>query len=101
MSAPAGLQSERTVLAWRRTALAATVVSVLLVRAALSSDSRPARLVLALSIATLAAVLVAARGRHRRHRALVTDPTPLPTAQAAAICAGIAATACGALLPLV
>ncbi|WP_410877150.1 DUF202 domain-containing protein [Nocardia sp. A7] len=101
MSTPAGLQSERTVLAWRRTALAATVVSVLLLRAAVPIGSWPTRLALAFSVVTLAAVVVAARGRHRCYRFDATDPAPLPTASAVAICAGIAATACSALLLLV
>ncbi|MFD3427646.1 DUF202 domain-containing protein [Nocardia fluminea] len=100
MSTRAGLQSERTVLAWRRTALAATVVCALLVRAAVLDDSWRPRLALAFSVATLAAVGVAARRRHRRYRFDATDPASLPAASAGAICAGIAATACTALLLL-
>ncbi|WP_280346961.1 DUF202 domain-containing protein [Nocardia neocaledoniensis] len=99
MTAPAGLQPERTVLAWRRTALAATVLSVLLVRSALASGSPAAPLALVCATVTLVAVLVAARERHRRYRADPTGAAPLPTAAAVTICAGIAVTA-GAVLPL-
>ncbi|MEV0075401.1 DUF202 domain-containing protein [Nocardia neocaledoniensis] len=99
MTAPPGLQPERTVLAWRRTGLAATVLTVLLVRAVVTSDSPAAPLALGCAAATLAAILAAARERHRRYRADPTAAAPLPTASAVAICAGTAMTA-GAALPL-
>ncbi|GEM35312.1 hypothetical protein NN3_63190 [Nocardia neocaledoniensis NBRC 108232] len=99
MTAPPGLQPERTVLAWRRTALAATVLTVLLVRAVVTSDAPAAPLALGCAAATLAAILAAARERHRRYRADLVAAAPLPTASAVAICAGTAMTA-GAALPL-
>ncbi|MFG2992406.1 DUF202 domain-containing protein [Streptomyces sp. NPDC048257] len=73
MSAPgrdrdAGLQPERTRLAWRRTTLASSVVAVLAVRQALRGSGAPVEVVGAAAIALiwLAFLWVA----HRRIRAL-------------------------------
>ncbi|WP_203579687.1 DUF202 domain-containing protein [Microbacterium hibisci] len=80
-----GLQPERTELAWRRTALAIGVGSLVALRVlpAAASDSAQAQLLLAPGIAGLAFAVVLwtlARARHLRvNRALVDDdPRGLP-----------------------
>lgn len=57
MSVDPGLQPERTRLAWRRTALASTVVTVLTVRLALTGG-RPGLLATALALVTWAAAML-------------------------------------------
>ncbi|WP_406367429.1 DUF202 domain-containing protein [Streptomyces sp. NBC_01546] len=70
----AGLQPERTRLAWRRTTLASSVVSVLALRQALRGSGRPLEVAGAAVIALvwLAFLWVA----HRRIRALAAGRPP-------------------------
>ncbi len=68
MTRDPGLQPERTVLAWRRTALHYTVVALLATRLAVVRD-RPAGLVAAVGL-WLAAVVVCQCRRSRRLIAL-------------------------------
>ncbi|WP_314249367.1 DUF202 domain-containing protein [Streptomyces sp. DSM 40907] len=70
----AGLQPERTRLAWRRTTLASSVVAVLAVRQALRGAGAPVELAGAAAIALiwLAFLWVA----HRRIRALAAGRPP-------------------------
>ncbi|MFI8387444.1 DUF202 domain-containing protein [Streptomyces sp. NPDC085540] len=67
----AGLQPERTRLAWRRTTLASSVVAVLALRQALRGTGAPVELagVAAIALIWLAFLWVA----HRRIRALAAD----------------------------
>jgi hypothetical protein len=87
VSGDRGLQPERTRLAWRRTALTATVVSVLTAR--LAAGTRLTTLG-ALGIAAVAVLWLAVLGIcHRRVDALATsEPTaarPSPALLAAAV----------------
>ncbi|GAA2640430.1 MULTISPECIES: DUF202 domain-containing protein [Streptomyces] len=68
----AGLQPERTRLAWRRTTLASSVVAVLALRQALRGSGAPVEMAGAAAIALvwLAFLWVA----HRRIRALAAGP---------------------------
>ncbi|MGW7440652.1 DUF202 domain-containing protein [Streptomyces sp. NPDC054849] len=79
MSAPdpnrdAGLQPERTRLAWRRTTLASSVVAVLALRQALRGAGAPVEVAGAAAIALIWLVFLAVA--HRRIRALAADRPP-------------------------
>jgi len=101
----AGLQPERTALAWRRTALALTVGSLLGLRVlpTVLGDGPAAYAVAGLGVVAAVAVLVGAHRRYRRvHRLLTSsdhDRVPLgggllPAAVAAlTLAAGVAALA--------
>ncbi|MGW0393749.1 DUF202 domain-containing protein [Streptomyces sp. NPDC003042] len=70
----AGLQPERTRLAWRRTTLACSVVAVLALRQALSGSGSPGEVAGAAAVAlTWMAFLWVA---HRRIRALAANRPP-------------------------
>ncbi|MFJ5103948.1 DUF202 domain-containing protein [Streptomyces sp. NPDC088554] len=79
-----GLQPERTRLAWRRTTLTCTVVTILAFRSMLRGDATPAGLTAAaLGVLLWPAFLSVA---HRRALALRTPRPPrLPTTMAAAM----------------
>ncbi|MQY28053.1 DUF202 domain-containing protein [Nocardia aurantia] len=70
-AADPGLQAERTVLAWRRTAVAVMANAVLLLHTALDSGWRPATLV---PLAAVGALVVAAGVCVRRGRTLSSNP---------------------------
>ncbi|MFD7558051.1 DUF202 domain-containing protein [Streptomyces sp. NPDC059533] len=86
----AGLQPERTRLAWRRTTLASSVVAVLALRAALRGTGTPVELagVSVIALVWLLFLWVA----HRRIRALATHPprTLAPRAAVAAVACTVA-----------
>jgi uncharacterized membrane protein YidH (DUF202 family) len=70
VNSPSGLQAERTRLAWRRTSLAMTVVTVLAVRLALTRGLAGALLAaaaLAGWVAVLWLTFPRIAGTHRRH----------------------------------
>ncbi|WP_328924880.1 DUF202 domain-containing protein [Streptomyces sp. NBC_00190] len=70
----AGLQPERTRLAWRRTTLACSVVAVLALRQALRGSGRPVEVA---GAAVTALIWVAFLWvAHRRIRALAAGPPP-------------------------
>ncbi|MFI5720367.1 DUF202 domain-containing protein [Nocardia sp. NPDC051750] len=99
MTTPPGLQPERTALAWRRTLLAATVVFVLLIRSAVVSPSPTTLAGLGAALVVLGSLAATARLRRHRYLRDPADPRPIPVSAAAAVCAGICLTACGALPP--
>ncbi|MGI5219883.1 DUF202 domain-containing protein [Nocardia sp. CA-290969] len=99
MTTDAGLQPERTALAWRRTLLAATVLFVLLIRSAVVTPSPRAFTGLCGAVVVLTALAATARLRRRRYLHDPADPRPIPVAAAAVVCAGICCTACGLLPP--
>ncbi|MEU1886420.1 DUF202 domain-containing protein [Micromonospora sp. WMMD987] len=82
-----GLQPERTRLAWRRTALAFTVVAVLAVRLALTGDAAGALLAGA-TVLLWSVTLVATWGRATGHRRAGIDARAVPLVALAA--AGLA-----------
>ncbi|MBQ0829861.1 DUF202 domain-containing protein [Streptomyces tagetis] len=96
-----GLQPQRTRLAWRRTTLSGTVVTVLAARSALQSGPSPA----AVAAGALCAVLWLAflRLAHLRIRALDASYRPgaltPPWAAVAALCT-VALAVCGAAIVL-
>jgi uncharacterized membrane protein YidH (DUF202 family) len=99
----AGLQPERTSLAWRRTGLAAATASIAMVRVALLRDSP----VLAALCAGVAIVSVSAflegssRASGRRQRFDAADPTShLPLAARAAVSTTVALGIAGLALVL-
>ncbi|MFB6613719.1 DUF202 domain-containing protein [Streptomyces sp. NPDC085524] len=86
----AGLQPERTRLAWRRTTLASSVVAVLALRQALRGSGKPVELA---GVAVIALVwLLFLWVAHRRIRALATDrpQTLAPRAAVAAVACTVA-----------
>ncbi|WP_326591917.1 DUF202 domain-containing protein [Streptomyces sp. NBC_01294] len=89
----AGLQPERTRLAWRRTTLASSVVAVLALRQALRGFGAPVEVAGAASIALIWLVFLWVA--HRRIRTLAADRPP-PLAPRAAL----AAVACTVALAL-
>ncbi|MFE3759100.1 DUF202 domain-containing protein [Nocardia tengchongensis] len=92
-----GLQPERTVLAWQRTLLAATVAGAGCARAA---TSRPCAALSAATLLLSIVVVVIAVGaglRGRRYRRRTDDPRPIPRTTTAFLCAGIATAAVCAL----
>ncbi|MFD7257399.1 DUF202 domain-containing protein [Streptomyces sp. NPDC059874] len=86
----AGLQPERTRLAWRRTTLASSVVVVLALRQALRGAGAPAELAGAAVIALVWLLFLWVA--HRRIRALATDRprTLAPRAALAAVACTVA-----------
>ncbi|MER7464929.1 DUF202 domain-containing protein [Streptomyces sp. NPDC097981] len=70
----AGLQPERTRLAWRRTTLACSVTAVLALRQALRGSGSPVEVV---GVAVIALIWLAFLGvAHRRMRQLAADRPP-------------------------
>lgn len=94
-----GLQPERTVLAWRRTVLAAAMAPALLVRALVRAPSAAALVALGAAAVVLVALAAAAGLRRRRALRAPADPRPIPALPAVVICAGIGLTA-GCVPPL-
>ncbi|WP_217141476.1 DUF202 domain-containing protein [Streptomyces sp. AC627_RSS907] len=96
-----GLQPERTRLAWRRTTLSATVVTVLAARTALQAGARPVPVVAAALCCALWLCVQYLADRRIRALASVSRPRPLapPYATAAALCT-VALAVCGAVLIL-
>lgn len=75
---PEGLQAERTRLAWRRTMLAFSVVSLLFLHPSFEGPAKPGSLVAVAFVALLwGAVLVVT---HRRIEAMAADEPPPLTA---------------------
>ncbi|WP_328339357.1 DUF202 domain-containing protein [Micromonospora sp. NBC_00421] len=72
-----GLQPERTGLAWRRTALAFTVVTVLAVRLALTGDT-PGALLAGVTVLTWWTTLVVTWGRATGRRRARIDGRAVP-----------------------
>lgn len=96
----AGLQPERTRLAWRRTTLASAVVAVLALRQALRGSGRPLELA---GAAVTALVWLAFLGvAHRRIRALAAGrPPALPPRAALAVVACTTALAVFAMAVII
>ena len=96
-----GLQPERTRLAWRRTTLSGTVVTVLAAKAALHDGPTPSSVVATALCCALWLVLLAIA--HRSIRALAAAGTPRVAAPgnaaAAALCT-VGLAVCGAFLVL-
>lgn len=98
----AGLQPERTTLAWIRTALTLTVVSLLTAR--LAGESGPLAAAVGLGGTTVAALLVAVQRRrhYRRDRTLragvTLDPAVGPVLGAALLTTTLAVAALGLLV---
>lgn len=93
----AGLQGERTALAWSRTGLAVLVNAALVLRAGLVQPSKP----LAALGATLlfAAAAVALYGVRRKRQLAASPPLVAPAPQAlAALAAAVLATCVAAML---
>lgn len=78
MSAPSGLQAERTTMAWQRTALGLGAVSALLVRHAGADLGAVAPGVAGLVIALV--MLIGVEARHRRRRAAPPEAAPMGAA---------------------
>jgi len=100
-----GLQPERTLLAWRRTALSLAVGSVVGARLALPVIGAPAVMVGLLGAAVALAAYTAASLRYRRsHHALVAGESlpggGVPLAALAAVAALIGMAALGYVLTL-
>ncbi|WP_404960940.1 DUF202 domain-containing protein [Streptomyces sp. 147326] len=82
----AGLQPERTRLAWRRTTLASSVVAVLALRQALRGSGAPVEVAGAAVIALVWLLFLWVA--HRRIRALAADRPPGLSPRAALAAAG-------------
>jgi len=83
-SDPANTASERTLLAWRRSALSGTAVTLLVVRLAIRNGFGPLHLSLAaLALPGLAALLLLARYRQRTAGPSGAPPGWVPVATAA------------------
>lgn len=99
-----GLQPERTALAWRRTALALVVGSLLGLRALPTALGTPGLALAFIGVALALGVLVTAHRRYRRvHRILTTgavDPAALPGGGLPALVAALTASAGLAALAL-
>ncbi|MFF0283619.1 DUF202 domain-containing protein [Rhodococcus aetherivorans] len=96
----AGLQPERTVLAWRRTMLTALCVLGICVRAWTEQPS-PMRLAAVVCLGVVVGVLVGGLAqRRRRYRANPEDPGPTGTVLLAAVGALAAAAALMYLISL-
>lgn len=88
----AGLQPERTALAWHRTALSAAVGALLFLRAAVADGSLSSVAVLPALLATATTLWCVHNGRSGRDG---------PNRTAVAVTAALAATTCLAALPAV
>ncbi|MGW0365669.1 DUF202 domain-containing protein [Streptomyces sp. NPDC002990] len=81
----AGLQPERTRLAWRRTTLASSVVAVLALRQALRGSASPVELAGAAVIALIWLVFLGVAHRRLRELAVVRPPGLVPRAAVAVV----------------
>ncbi|WP_328403388.1 DUF202 domain-containing protein [Nocardia sp. NBC_00403] len=95
-----GLQPERTILAWQRTLLAATVACAGCARAATGRPSASLTAATLVLSAVLVVITIGTRLRRRRYRRRADDPRPIPQTVGALLCAGIGAAAGCVLLSL-
>lgn len=96
----AGLQPERTGLAWQRTALASSVAALLLLHHAANAGwSGPVTVPAALG-SSIALVIAVAGGVRARRLREARQPGPLPSALPAVLAVLVTATAVAALVTL-
>lgn len=90
-----GLQPERTVMAWNRTAATMAANAVVLLRLGLEPDAR--FLLLPGGLLSAFAVMLFATGRSRRNQLLTVTAAAPSVRLLAAICACVLVAACAAL----
>ncbi|MFE4499731.1 DUF202 domain-containing protein [Rhodococcus sp. NPDC056743] len=86
---PPGLQPERTVLAWRRTALSSVTVSAIAGREIARHPSIPTIAVFAALLATTVGIALGALVRHRRFIVDAKDSRAVPFYLMVALTAGV------------
>lgn len=101
MTRDAGLQPERTALAWRRTVLTAACVTVVCWQSWTDRPSLPMLAATALSGIAIGATCTGLAQRRRRYRADPQDPRPLATGYFVAVSATPAVAALAYFLSLV
>ncbi|MBC7302861.1 MAG: DUF202 domain-containing protein [Nocardia sp.] len=93
MSADRGLQPERTILAWQRTALSATVLAACLLQMTVGTATRPLAVATVAACGTALILTIAMMVRHNRYRRAVDRSNTMSTTSAGLIAGSVALVA--------
>ncbi|MGY0498897.1 DUF202 domain-containing protein [Nocardia sp. FBN12] len=89
MSRDPGLQPERTILAWQRTALSATVLAACLLQMTVDTGPRPMAVATVALCGVVLVLMVAMMLRHNRYRRVISPSTTMSKASACLITGSI------------